>query len=79
MNQLPLDVERIVWSFIKPCPSHIELLIELRYWWDARANWQRYASMHGGTFYDVQAVWLSDSEDDELVPYDPAADVQSGT
>ena len=79
MDQLlPRDLERIVWSFIKPCPSHMELLVELRYWFDARAKWQRYAVMHGGTFVDIQAVWLSDSEDEEAVPYDPVPDVQGG-
>ena len=81
MDQLPRDVERIVWSFIKPCPSHMELLIELRYWWDARAKWRQYVARHGPasmTFIDVQAVWLSDSEDEVIVPYEPVPDVQSG-
>ena len=78
MDQLPRDVERIVWSFLKPCPSHMELLIELRYWFDAQAKWQRYAVMHGGTFVDVQAAWMSDSEDEAIVPYEPLPDVQSG-
>ena len=70
MDQLPRDVEDIVWSFLEPSPNHVVLLVELRLWWDARAHWQRYV-------IDVQAAWLSDSEDEVIVPYE-VPDVQSG-